>query len=308
MSKHTPKIRSTRRTFFKLGALVFSIVLLPVILVLVTRTERADAYLHDWSEMTSRTHTVADDEPDVYFVFTSIETHRFAQAIRPYVDEYLDENQPVPLYLINAQAIRGERHPKVNPGVPAQLIIIKDGEVDAVIDSIHAIAAVLNAPKEAINKTFHPGHLLHWADLPNQTEESEPQVIYIYNVGSTSHRDIAHRIDGFNFENPMDMTLYKVDNNATYGIPKPIINDTLFGLPLIFRNPTIAIRVNNEIVMLFKQLAEIIPFLDSVEDGTFQVIMPDPDDDPDDEPDETDNGEADNGETDNDDNGGDNDE
>lgn len=301
MPKTTTKTRPTRRTYFKLGALIFSVVFLVIMLVLVTRPERLDLYLQDWSEMTARTHSVEEDEADVYFVFTSLESHRIAQTIRPFVDDYISGDQPVPLYLIDAQAVRGERHPQVNPNVPAQLVIIKDGEVDFVIDGINAIAAILDAPREAIEKDFQSGHVIHFADLPRQTDTSSPQVVYVYNVGSDSHSQIAERIDSFNMDNPLDLTLYKVAKNASYGVPTRI-NSNILGLPLLFNNPTIAIRVDNEIVMVFRKLEEIIPFLDSVDDGSFKVVIPDPDEAPDEDPDETDNGEAENDE-----NGGEND-
>ncbi|TVP94406.1 MAG: hypothetical protein EA374_06890 [Acholeplasmatales bacterium] len=275
MPKTTSKPRSTRRTYVKLGVLVFSIILFVSILAIINRPTRESAYLQDWAEMTNRTHPVEEDEPDVYFVFTSLESHRIAQTIRPYVDDYLSEQKPVPLYLIDAQAVRGERHPIVNPNVPAQLVIIKDGEVDFVIDGINAIAAILNEPVEATKKNFQTGHIIHWADLPRQTETSAPQVVYIYNVGSNSHEEIAERIQAFNFDNPLDLTLYKVAKNASYGVPTSI-NTNIFGLPLLFNNPTIVIRVNGQNVMTFRKLEEIIPFLDSVDDGTFEVVLPDP--------------------------------
>lgn len=298
MPKTTSKPRPTRRTYLKLGALVFSVIVLTIMLVLVTRPERFDAYLHDWSEMTTRTHPVEADEPDIYFVFTSIESHRIAQTIRPYVNDYLSADQPIPLYLIDAQAVRGERHPMVNPNVPAQLVIIKEGEVHFVIDGINAIAAMLNAPLEASKMNFQSGHVIHWADLPRQTATSAPQVVYVYNVGSDSHNQIAERINSFNLDNPYGYTLHKIAKNASYGVPTSL-NTKIFGLPLLFNNPTIAIRVEGEIVMIFRKLEEIIPFLDSIDDETFELILPDPvDDTPEENGNGTDNNEENGGETD----------
>ncbi len=227
--------------------------------------------INAWDEVTLQPH-------DTYIVYFYHPENRFEEVLRPYLEDYHAEAIERPVYTINALNVEGSPDFDFREGRGNQLIIIKDGEVDGVVQGLHAIATVLSLPEEEALKTYKENHLHHWLDKQFYMEDLF--FIFLYQEGER-YDEIKPRYEALRDGNRMGITIYTMDAQNAHGIPNTIREPlVLWGIPFghRFTNPTVAVIENGELVMVEKGKDAVNALFDQVEAGTFEVVEQDFDD------------------------------
>ena len=230
--------------------------------------------IDSWDALRTQPH-------ESYLVYFYHPDNRYEPVLRPFLEDYHEQAKTRPIYTINALSVSDSPDFDFREGRGNQLIIIKDGQVDGIVQGLHAIATVLSLPEAEALNTYKEDHLHHWLDKQFYMEDMF--FIFLYQEGDR-YEDIKPRYESLREGNRMGISIYTMDAQNAHGIPNTIREPMeLFGIPLghRFTNPTVAVIQEGELVMVEKGLEAVNSLFDQVEAGTFEVIKQDFDDEDD---------------------------